>query len=196
MAVKILQAKGCFADLVDRMWTYMEEGDIDRAQCAREKALGMYALIETAKRWSPTITDGYYSELFIDLQSATVPEPYINGNVRLNGIIITPQFTSYDGIDGFVDKAIISTNCNISQNDDLIQVSSVEIGRLGILQSIKTTFESLSQSRDGSSGGGTGTEIVTEIESGDFSDSQPRCLTNAQILSVIEKINELCECDC
>lgn len=196
MAVKILQAKGCFADLVDRMWTYMEEGDIDRAQCTREKALGMYALIETAKKWSPTITDGIMLESHVVISS--VNQPQLTGALTVNGIKV-----SYEGIyisdpDDYIAVSQWANTVNgfLSANDDIVQVDVLSTTATGIHATIRTSMSAISASGNDSNNLFTINNSASSFTTTEFEDEQPRCLTNAQILSVIEKINELCECDC
>lgn len=197
MALKILHAGGCLADMVDRMWAYMEEGDTENAQCVREKALGLYALLETAGRWKPTITDGYRTASNNNLHPVTYPSPFIVGETRLNAIQVASQFTAYGGLSSAVaEGSVRSFNRFISENDDLIQVSAIRTSAasLTITALTKDLYASFSASN---SGGSTGSAIVTVIANNEpFEDAQPHCLTDAQILSIIGKIDELCECNC
>jgi len=197
MAVKILHAKGCLADMVDRMWAYMEEGDTENAQCVREKALGLYSLIETAGRWRPTIKDGYRTASNSSLYPVTYPSPFIVGETRLNAMQVASPFIAYGGLSSAVaEGSVHSFNRFISENDDLVQVSAIRTGAasLTITALTKAPFTSFSSTN---SGGSTGSAIVTVIaDDEEFSDAVPYCLTDAQVLSVIGKIDELCECKC
>lgn len=196
VAIKILHAKGCFADMVDRMWGYMEEGDVDKAQCAREKALGMYALIETAKKWSPTITDGIMLESHVVISS--VNQPQLTGPLTVNGIKV-----SYEGI--YIsdpdDSVAVSQWANtvngfLSANDDIVQGDVISTTATGFHVTIRTSMSAISASGNDSNNLFTGNVSASTFVITEFEDEQPLCLTNAQILSVIEKLDELCECNC
>jgi len=196
MAVKILQAKGCFADLVDRMWTYMEEGDIDRAQCAREKALGMLALIETTSRWHPTITEGVMLEAHAVISA--VNQPKLTGSVTINGIKVSYEGVYIDDVDDSDAVAHWAETANnfLSSNDDIVQLNVLSTTSTGYHATIKTSMTAIATAGADDNGlltfnAGASTFVITEFEG-----EQPLCLTNAQILSVIEKLDELCECNC
>lgn len=197
MAVKILHAKGCFADMVERMWAYMEEGDTENAQCVREKALGLYALLETVGRWKPTIVDGYITEAIIDLLPVTHPPAFMVGEITVGGLAVSNGFVAYDGTAGaVVDGTVCSFNRFISLNDDLISVTYRKVGPTSlsgmvISAALFTAFTSTN------SGGTSGSPSSISISNNQpFSGAQPHCLTDAQILSIIGKIDELCGCNC
>ena len=195
VAIKILHAKGCFADLVDRMWTYMEEGDIDRAQCAREKALGMYALIETAKRWKPTIENAKTLTATFSITAGSYTTPLISSKAVVNGIDISGPLSVIGGGNQEVfDKFTDIIDGFLSKNDDILQVSAQE----GLSTSILTAVydESLSPLSISTGLNGFGVTVAVSVSAEADLDTEPLCLTDAQILSVIEKINELCECNC
>lgn len=197
MAVKVLKAKGCFADMVDRMWGYMEEGDTENAQCVREKAIGLYALLETAGRWSPTIVDGYTTGAVVDYSPVTFPSPYLLGPVRYNGIAVSRTFTAYGGTVGFVSGLSRAANCFPSPDDDIMQVSMERVGDRITVVRVLSASPITDLGSDGSSGGSVGSQsFIMLSDNVPFEDAQPHCLTDAQILSIIGKIDELCECNC
>lgn len=196
MAVKILHAKGCLADMVDRMWVYMEEGDAEKAQCVREKALMMYALLETASRWHPTITEGLMLDSYVVLSS--VNQPQLTGALSINGIDV-----SYEGV--FItnpdDSIAVSqwahtVNGFLSNNDDIVQVEIVSNTLSGFNAVVRTSMSSITPSGNDSNDLFTVNGSASTFTTTEFDGVVPDCLTNAQILSVIEKIDDLCECNC
>ena len=195
MAVKILHAKGCLADMVDRMWAYMEEGDTENAQCVREKALGLCSLIETASRWKPTIKDGYRTTIYADTQAVSwASSPAISTPIVVNGISITYQRMFNATPSEYAAALVSSASCVLSGNDDLISMSCVRPGETTTKTTITSSFEPtsiVSPTEPDYLG-----SIITITESEEFSDAVPHCLTDAQILSVVGKIDELCECKC
>lgn len=196
MAVKILHAKGCLADMVDRMWGYMEEGDAIKAQCAREKALGMYALIETASRWSPTITDG--KEMYSHIVIASVNQPQLTEELIINGIKISYGNVYINDIDD--SDAVLhwsdTINGFISENDDIIQLSIFNTTPTGVSSITRTSMPEIYASSNDIQYLFTTNDIEPTSVTTDFEGNEPLCLTDAQILSVIEKIDELCKCNC
>lgn len=197
MAVKVLHAKGCLADMVDRMWAYMEEGDTENAQCVREKALGLYSLIETAGRWSPTITDGYISVADVNFSAITYPSVFAALNFRSNGIKVSNGFTTYGGdADDVASDTAHSFNDFISSDDDLIQIGYRKTGDSMLNGTVRSSFLFTSFTSEN-----IGTPIGSPMyaftqQNEPFEDAKPHCLTDAQILSVVGKIDELCECKC
>lgn len=196
MAVKILHAKGCLADMVDRMWSYMEEGDAEKAQCVREKALMMYALLETASKWHPTITEGLQSDIYVGISS--VNQPQLTGALAINSISV-----SYEGV--FIvnpdDSIAVSqwahtVNGFLSENDDIVQVEIVSNTMSGLNALVKTSMSSIVPSGNDSNDLFTINTSAITATTTEFDGVVPDCLTNAQILSVIEKIDDLCECNC
>jgi len=195
MAVKILQAKGCLADMVDRMWAYMEEGDTENAQCVREKALGLYSLIETAGRWRPTISNGHRTVIYADVQALSwASSPVISTPIVVNGISTTHQAVFNATAEEYADALVLSASCVLSENDDLISVSCDRTGGNTTKTTIISSFEPTSiASPTEPDYSGT---IITITDSSEFSDAVPYCLTDAQIISVVGKIDELCDCKC
>lgn len=193
MAVKVLNAKGCFADMVDRMWGYMEEGDTENAQCVREKAIGLYALLETAGRWKPTITDGErYSVVF---ETGAITSPVIAHRFTYNGVSIMSSGILFGDDQSVINQFTKLFNCHIG-DDDLIDFKMVRpstesvYGVLTVSDSLLPLVSS-ELSFFGFAGG------QADLSSPDvFEDAQPHCLTDAQMLSIIGKIDELCECNC
>lgn len=196
MAVKVLHAKGCLADMVDRMWAYMEEGDTENAQCVREKALGLYSLIETAGRWRPTIKDGFVGVSVFDYSVVTTSTPYYLSFQRMNGRVINQPFLSFGGTQRFVTGLVCASNHFISDNDDEIQFSTEKVSSLSVRVSAVSTQQITSLGSDGSIGTQAGSIVITQVSSEEISDVPYKCLTDAQILSVVGKIDELCECKC
>lgn len=196
MAVKILNAGDSLADMVDRMWSYMEEGDVENADCVREKALGLYSLIKTADRWRPTIKNGFAGVSISDRSALTVSTPYYLSFQRVNGRIVNQPFLSFGGTQGFVTGLVCASNHFISDNDDEIQFSAEKVSSLSIRISAVSTQQITSFSSDGSIGTQTGSIVETQVSSEEISDAPYKCLTDTQILSVIRKIDELCGYEC
>lgn len=196
MAVKVLDAKGCFADFVDRMWAYMEEGDVDKAQCAREKALGMLALITTASRWRPTIKNGKrYTVVF---GTGAITAPVIFSRFAYNGVPIINSGILF-GSDQDVTEAFAELFNHHIQEDDLISFRRARItsapynGALGILTVADELLPLVTSEIVTVGFAGSDAEFISEEV---LEDEDYLCLTDEQILSVIEKIDELCECNC
>jgi hypothetical protein len=108
MAVKILSARCCLASMVERMWAYMEDGDVENADCVREKALMLSGLIKAAKRWKPTVVEGYENVIDFNLSSTTHPSPFIVDSISINGLKVVPRFIAYGGTQDVVTKQIRS----------------------------------------------------------------------------------------
>jgi hypothetical protein len=196
MAVKILSARCCLASMVERMWAYMEDGDVENADCVREKALMLSGLIKAAKRWKPTVVEGYENVIDFNLSSTTHPSPFIVDSISINGLKIVPRFIAYGGTQDVVAKQIRSGNCYISPNDDLISVRYSKVNNERFVMSIvsKDPLETLDAVN---SGGASGVPVVNFIKNNvSFSGGTPKCLTDAQILSIVGKIDELCGCKC
>ena len=174
----------------------MEDGDLENADCVRDKALSLHALIETASRWSPTITDGV--SLLGELVLTSVNQPKLTASLTVNGIPV-----SYAGV--YVDDAQdldavysweSTVNNFISQNDDIVQVSVFNATAAGFSAIIKTSMPSISVQGNDSNNLFTINLPASTLTEGEFSDVQPVCLTDDQIRSVIKKIDELCDCGC
>jgi hypothetical protein len=196
MAVKVLHAKNCLADMVDRMWAYMEEGDTENAQCVREKALALSALIKTASRWRPTIKDGFAAVSIFDYSNTTTSTPYYLSFQRMNGMAVNQPFLSFGGTQSFVTGLVCASGHFISDSDDKIQFSAEKLSSLSLRASVTSAQQITSLGSDGAIGTQTGSPVITQVSSEEISDVQPRCLTNAQALSVVGKIDELCKCEC
>jgi hypothetical protein len=81
-------------------------------------------------------------------------------------------------------------------NDDLISVRHSKVNNDRFVMSIvsKDPLDTLDAVN---SGGASGVPVVNFIKNNvSFSGGTPKCLTDAQILSVVGKIDELCGCKC
>ena len=196
MAVKILSARCCLASMVERMWAYMEDGDVENADCVREKALMLSGLIKAAKRWKPTVVEGYRVVTVFDYSDVTTSTPYYQSFQRINGMVVNPPFTAFGGTEKFVDGLIQANNCFISSNDDVVQFSVKKNNNTSFTASVAISEPYDTLGNDGTIGTQTGSVAVTPVSNDEFSGGTPKCLTDAQILSVVGKIDELCGCKC
>lgn len=198
IALVRLNAGCCLSEMVERMWGYMEEGDTENADCVREKALMLSALIKTLCRWSPTITEGYVSEISIDLTQVTFPDPYVTWKSKIGGIDIISGFVSGNN-DSFIQKFTRAVNTFISGSDDVLQaeVNQTQERAYSLHIISEDPIGGISSIQYITSGGSTGNASLSLlIDNVPFDSVQPRCLTNAQVLSIVRKIDELCECNC
>lgn len=195
IAAKRLKAGCCLAIHVENMWGYMEEGDMVNAQCAREKALMLDALICTLGRWHPTISSGKTKSITITIDSGTLPIPFILGEITVNGLLIGGNSTAYEGGNvGVFQLTQDSINNLISPNDDSVHASSVaidnqitlDINYIESMSPISISAEKISSNA---------TVSVTQTDEEDYV-GVPSCLTDLQVLSIIKKIDELCEAEC
>lgn len=198
MAVKTLHAMGCFADMVDRMWAYIQEGDMEKAECARERSLVLLGLIKTAEKWTPTISSGYTTTIRFDYSDVTTSTPYYLSFQRVLGMIVNTPFISFEGTENFVDCLLFTSYRYISDVDDIVQLQYSKVNDLVFDVKFYSTKDVNSFTNDGDIGTQTGAVTITVLEeSTQFTDNQPPCLTNEQILSVVKKIDELCDnCNC
>jgi hypothetical protein len=195
IAAKRLKAGCCLAIHVENMWGYMEEGDIVNAQCAREKALMLDSLICTLARWKPTILSGKTQSATFTINSGNYTIPFLSGSVTINGLLVGGNFITYEGGNNDVFTSFQdSVNSLISPNDDTVQVSSLAVGNQNTLEIIYVdSLSPLSISADTLSNNVTVSATVTnEVDY----IGVPSCLTDLQVLSIIKKIDELCEAEC
>lgn len=195
IAAKRLKAGCCLAIHMENMWGYMEEGDMVNAQCAREKALMLDSLICTLGRWKPTILSGKTKSITITIDSGTLPIPFILGEITVNGLLIGGNSTAYEGGNvGVFQLTQDSINNLISPNDDSVHASSVaidnqitlDINYIESMSPISISAEKISSNA---------TVSVTQTDEEDYI-GVPSCLTDLQVLSIIKKIDELCEAEC
>ena len=195
IAAKRLKAGCCLAIHVENMWGYMEEGDMVNAQCAREKALMLDSLICTLARWKPTILSGKTQSATFTIDSGNFTIPFLSGSVTINGLLVGGNFVTYEGGNNDVFTSFQdSVNSLISPNDDTVQASSLAIGNQITFEVIYVdSLSPLSISSDILSNNVTVSATVTnEVDY----IGVPSCLTDLQVLSIIKKIDELCEAEC
>jgi len=195
IAAKRLKAGCCLAIHVENMWNYMEEGDMENAQCAREKAPMLDALICTLGRWKPTILEGKTITATYTIDSGNYPIPYIEGPFTANGLLIGGNFITYEGGNiGVFQSLQNSMNELVSPNNDSVQIYSTAINNQIIVDIVY--IESMSPISIYGTSTGSGVVIsATTSEEEDYL-GVPTCLTDAQVLSIIKKIDELCEAEC
>lgn len=198
MAVKALRANGCYADMVDRMWTYMEEGDSEKADCARQKALMLLGLIKTIRRWQPSIGAGAKKLVGTStVASGSFVFPYIFESAAVNGVVVNTNRTIlFSGTNGTVLKDAYSKKPNLVYvNDDMIRFSASY--NSGILSTELIYIPSLSPITGRQYSESSSVTMSYTSDGEETINDQPLCLTNEQILSVIRKIDELCDnCNC
>jgi len=196
IAAKRLKAGCCLAIHVENMWGYMEEGDMVNAQCAREKAIMLEALMCTLARWAPTILIGKTRSATFTINSGNYPIPFISGPVTINGLLVGGNFVTYEnGNIGVFNSFQNSANNLVSPNDDSVQVSSTAIDNQITLDIVYIeTMSPLSISAITLDSPGVNVSATVTQEE-DYV-GVPSCLTDLQILSVIKKIDELCEAEC
>ena len=140
--------------------------------------------------------DGYENVLDINNSSVTHPSPFIVDNISVNGVSISNRFIAYGGTIGLNSKQILVGNCFISPNDDLISVTYSKVNNERYVMRIISKDPLLSLDFV-TSGGASGVPVVNFIKNNvSFSGGTPKCLTDAQILSIVGKIDELCGCKC
>jgi hypothetical protein len=195
IAIKVLKAKGCLSDTVKRMREYIEEGDIEKANCARMNALKLASWIDALGRWNPTIESGNMITITATRTSGAFTYPNIIEEASVNGIIVSPQFSILSGTTNDVlNEYAHHLNCFYSGNDDTL-ISSASVNE----ETLTLTFKSPSASAFVFDDGAIFSSGVTfSFEIGDvtaFTDN-PVCLTNEETVSIVGKIDELCECNC
>jgi hypothetical protein len=197
MAVTALNARKYLSDFVERMWEYIEEGNIEKVECARNKALMLDGLIATVERYRPTIQDAKITTITVTVTSGTYPIPFMVDPIFVNGIQISNQFTVYDGVNVDVFKvANEAINCYLSTTDDVLKATSKMSGDSIVITVIHN--ESLSPIDTITAASlGSGGVTVTKVFSDEEDYEYPRtCLTENQMRNIVEKIDELCECNC
>ena len=199
MAAKTLNARGCYADMVDRMWAYMDAGDTENADCVRQKALILLGLIKTADRWKPTILEGGQLTYVVTITSGNFTFPYLLYGVQVNGMNIMSPVTIYSGDNYDVYSAAANAiNSFLSSNDDTVQVSAAasSAGAVSVTITVKYINSLAPIVFSSAYFVGVGTTVSVEISAEVLISQTPTCLTDEQILSVIGKIDELCDCNC
>lgn len=185
IAIKVLKAKGCLSDTVKRMREYIEEGDIEKANCARMNALKLASWIDALGRWRPTISAGYrtvavYTGLSYD------PPKWVMSTPSINGISFTNPIKAYVSIAEDVNDVV---NCAIVSEDDIITA------HLEIIDHDSATLTILSTAEVAQLPGLSSNIDVIELNV-PFEGMEPYCLTNEETVSIVGKIDELCECNC
>jgi hypothetical protein len=196
MAVKTLNARGCFADMIDRMWVYLEDGDTENADCVRQKALMLMGLIKTADRWKPSLgKDSLMVTIVSEITSGSFVIPYMYTRLLVNGLPVREaRGIVFSGGNSDVFSKINDISDGFPLNDDLFQVSSSAVGSEFTFVAKYTSANSpLSHVKVDETSSVTST--VTTSDPITFDDN-PICLTDEQILSVVGKIDELCDCSC
>lgn len=193
IAVVALKAECCASAYVERMWGYIEEGDTEKEQCAYEKALQLSFLVDTLKRWRPTIKKAGRSTLIGEIASGTFPIPYLYAGTSTDSLPTSNPFMVLSGGNPEVVTALLNAiDCFISPNDDLVQTISTR--RLGP--------EKIEVVRDFADGVDF---LISEFPSdvtwtitgdGENVTNTPYCLTDEEVLSVVEKIQQICTCGC
>jgi hypothetical protein len=193
IAVVALKAECCASAYVERMWGYIEEGDTEKEQCAYEKALQLSFLIDTLKRWRPTITEGYYGEILADFSAVTYPDPFIHASTIVNGVNILQPFIAYGGNSAIIDKYI---SCGTVVDDDYLQYSAEKKSASTFLAKFisKEQITSIQVTSSDFLSGNEITTIATPVTQ--FTGAVPNCLTDEEVLSVVEKIQQICTCGC
>ncbi len=122
VAVKALNAGSCLSQIVGYMWDFEEQGDVKHAQCAREKALLLDALICALKRWKPTIDNAYYYTYTSTYVSGDYAIPIQLFSLSANGINLmsTEPIIEVGGYVEVHDALAYAVNTAISKNDDII----------------------------------------------------------------------------
>jgi len=192
IAAKRLKAGCCLAIHVENMWGYMEEGDMVNAQCAREKALMLDALICTLGRWKPTIATGYkYTSIGV-VNSGSYTFPFFVYYRTFNGIaLINPYWITGEDNQDVLNLDMYEINSFVSPNDDTVQLTSnVYEG------TVIWTIISAEEYPDILSGTTTNNVSLTYVATSEEHVGVPPCLTDLQVLSIIKKIDELCEAEC
>lgn len=197
IAVLALKAECCASVFVERMWGYIEEGDTEKEQCAYEKALQLSFLIDTLKRWKPNMSGSLVSAKYT---LGTITAPVIAGKLALNGIDIM-QYGVLTGTDNEIYRQWpdLFLTCN-NPNSDLINVVSAryivddDLGEaVEVMLQVSDDTAPLVSSEStfiGSVGGDA------EYDVGDSVVRTPYSLSDEQLLSVVEKIQQICTCGC
>jgi len=192
IAAKRLKAGCCLAIHVENMWNYMEEGDMDSAQCAREKALMLDALICTLGRWKPTIPTGYLLTSISVIDSGSYNFPFFRYYRTFNGMALNnPYWITGENNQDVLNLDNHEINSFVSPNDDTVQLTSNVYEGTRILEIISSE-EYPNITSETSSENISLTSTYTSVEH----VGTPHCLTDTQVLSIIKKIDELCEAEC
>lgn len=195
IAIKILKAKGCLSDLGTRLRSYTESGDTENEQCVREKMLMLSSWIDALSRWKPTIESAYYKKITITYASGSFTFPFIIGSSSINGLDFSNQINVYSGsVNDVLSQYKNAIDCYYSSNDDMLEVKTELSETTLILHVRNVESENINYTDNGLySQGVTFTETDTTVET---TTDTVRCLADEQVLSIVGKIDELCECNC
>lgn len=195
---RYLLAGCCMADYMTDHWNYLEEGNIEKAECVLTKSLKLDALRKTLLRWYPVIDGAKYVTKTVEIDSGNYVFPFNVEYFKVNGMDISDWTYLYNGDNEAVfDEAACSINGFVSSNDDLIQVYAEKTESSPVTIFLRIVYDS-DQSPVSFQSGSSFTSVTTSTTTTTEADyTYPReCLTDAQVLSVIKKIDELCECEC
>jgi hypothetical protein len=202
IAIKVLKAKGCLSDTVKRMRGYIEEGDIEKANCARMNALKLASWIDALSRWKPTVKNAYTSTYTQEITSGSWTLPFIFNAVSVNNVIVNQgnRLVLSGGNNAIIDTAVDMYNCPTSGVDDILQtkakrLSDTESQFIVVFDKSKLDWDSISLESI-SYGIGVSPSLSVSVTTPVPIDIEPNCLTDEEVLSIIGKIDELCECNC
>lgn len=195
---KALLAGCCMSDLMARYWEYIEDGDTKKADCALNKALKLDALRKTLLRWSPQIEDPKYVTVTYTINSGNYSFPFSMSQFTVDGInVIDPVYVHSGNNLEVWEDSIASINGFVSPNDDVVQVSAELLSESPVSGKLTVVYDSdlspVSLMGSGLTGGVTATITVSTEADYEYPSSS---ITNAQMLSVIKKIDEICGCNC
>jgi hypothetical protein len=195
IAVTALKAECCLASYVSRMWGYIEEGDDEKTECAYEKAMQLSFLIDTLKRWKPTILSGKRLRVSATIASGTFLIPFFSSGTFIDGIRTTNPFQSESGDNsGVLSKLINSAICYISTDSDIVLSEDASSSSDSIEFTLMLSNEVDETKLEADWLGGVTWNVdfdLTENVTNTY-----YCLTDEEILSVVEKIEKLCTCGC
>lgn len=197
---KLLIAGNCLSEITENMWLAKEEGDTESANCYREKALFLRALMDSIRGWKPTLLAGNKIVITTNVVSGSYSFPWLLGETTTNGkVILGQQYYASTISDSAVWRSILKSYGNAVNNvDDTIQIYG-EITSLSPLTqevTIEYTDEAAPINFDVIS---TTSGIVT---TGTISDPVPftrelqGCLSNPQVENALMKIDDICMGKC
>lgn len=193
---KYLLAGCCLSEYMERYWTYLEEGELKKADCARKKALKLDALRNTLLRFSPSIANAKRKVVTATVTAGTISFPHSVEGITVNGINIMDPIYFHTGTNLSVFEGVANNiNNRISNEDDRVQ-ATIDVSQSPLKATFTFTYEEdMSPPVFGVSSFGVG--LTATYAFGSEEDYVfGSCLTDAQILKVVGKIDELCECEC